>query len=172
LLFVVLAIAALAVPASAAGVDPARLVLQRSDVPAGFRLDRDKSGPRTNAAAAQSNPALRSLFARAERTGGYVAEYQRGDLNITSRADLFRRREGAGMLFTYFDRVMRNQGVIRNKVEVGTEARIYSAPALELALIAWRRGRVFASLATTGLPRAKALALAHTQDRRIAKALR
>ena len=172
LLILVLAAAALAVPASAAEIEPSRLVLHRADVPAGFQLDRAKSGPRTNAADARANPALRSLFARAGRIAGYVADYKRGDHDINSRADLFRAPKGAGMLFAYFDRMMRSQGVIRSEASLGAQARVYSAPALGLALYAWRRGPVFAGLATTGLPRAQALKLARAQDRRIAAALR
>lgn len=55
-----MAILLVAVPASAADVDPQLLVVRQADVPARFQLDRDESGVRTNAREAKSGPEARA----------------------------------------------------------------------------------------------------------------
>ena len=175
-LFLLTSVVALLLAASAFGaeVDPARLVLQRSDAPAGFRLDPSNSGPSSNAHELSANKEIGQRLLGAGRVTGYIAEFQRGDLGINSRADLFRATSGAHNVLLYFDRELRTEGIKglrRSRVDLGSEAWVYAGPPGTMAVAAWRHGRVVAALATIGLSRAKTLDLARAQDRGIAASL-
>jgi hypothetical protein len=174
LLLIPLVGAVLAGSATAAEVNPARLVLQRTDVPAGFRLDAQNSGPSSNAHERSADLEQGRLFIRAGRVSGYIAEYKRSDLGVNSRVDLYRAPSGAHTVLWYFDRVLRTEGIKglrRSPVDLGSEAWVHAGPSGTLAVVVWRRGRVVAGLATIGLTRPATLRLARAQDRRIATAL-
>jgi hypothetical protein len=60
-----------ALPASAASVDPKALVIRPSDVPAGYVLQRSESGLRTNEQEAKESPEAARVFRRFGRVTGY-----------------------------------------------------------------------------------------------------
>lgn len=175
-LFVAIAAALLvAVPASATEVDPKLLVLQQADVPAGFQLDRDESGVRTNAGEAKSGPEARALIARAGRVTGYEASWSKESITLQSRVDLCERSAGARVVFDYIEDGMKLAGIKglrREPAGIGSESWVYWAGPRGLTLVAWRHGRVFAGIVGLGLTKARALALARVQQRRITAALR
>lgn len=163
----------LALPAAAAEIDPRALVDNR-DVPAGFRLDRDESGIRSNAAEAKNDPRLPTLFRRWGRLTGYEVEYDRGMATIRARADVFRRPAGARQLLDWYDREVRKAGLKdfrRTAARVGAEGWIYRAEFPTAAtIVVWRHGRVFAGVLGEGVTHERTLELARAQQRRIAAA--
>ena len=177
-----LAAAALATPASAASVDTRLLVLQKSDVPTGFRLDRHASGYRTNAVLARGNPQTQSLLAKSGRVAGYSAQYEKGTAAILSAAHLFRGSAGAHVFLAAqnaeqralnAERIKRRVPAYRHEAPaLGDEASLYrSSQAPKVTLILWRSGRAVATLTTWGLGRDRTVALARAQQRRIENAL-
>lgn len=176
LIVILLAFVVIAVPASAAGVDPKVLVLSQVDVPAGFRLDRSETGVRSNATEARNDPRLPALFRRWGRVTGYESGFDRGPATIGSRADVFRSARGAGELVSWFDREVRKagmRGLRRGRVEIGAGGWLYRGPSpTPFALVVWREGRVFAGVVLTGASPRLTLTLARTQQRRIVTALR
>lgn len=167
----------LALPASAAELDPKLLVLSPADVPAGFELDRDDSGLRSNEQEAKSDRRLRGLFRRWERVTGYETEYDRREASISSRADLFRKPKGARLVLAFFvDEFEKSgvQGLRRSPLRIGAKGWLYGAQPVSspFNIVIWRHDRAFAGIAVFGLPRPQTLALARAQQRRIAAALR
>lgn len=164
------------VPLASAAPSPQELVLRQADVPAGFRLDPAESGVRSNAREIEASPQLRPLFARWNRVTGYEATFERkGDSSeISARADLFRRAAGARSLLVWFDRELRKASPVplrRTAVPIGAGGWAYTGTAV--TLVVWRSGRVFAGVSGEGaVTKARTLALARMQQRRIAAALR
>ena len=174
---VVAALALLAVPASAAQIDPAELVLRQTDVPAGFELDRDGSGLRTNESEAKGDRRLTGLLERWGRVTGYETEYDHREATLTSRADLFRAAEGAGLMMAYVIEDAKKSGIKglrRSPVRIGAQGWLYGGGSGSGAfnLVIWRDRRVFAGIVAFGVPKARMLALSRAQQRRIAAALR
>lgn len=175
---VVAALALLAVPASAAQIPPVELVLRQADVPAGFELDRAESGLRSNATEIREHPEAR-VFVPWGRVTGYQAAYTRRTRNvgtIEARADVFRASDGAHKLLVWTDRELRKAGFAgqkRARVDLGSEGWVHwaSGSGLDLSVVVWREGRVFAGVMGLGLTKDRALALARLQQRRIAATL-
>jgi hypothetical protein len=167
---------ALALPASAAEVDPRALVLRPADVPAGFRLDREDSGVRSNELEAKEYPETRAFFTRWRRVTGYQASYERRAAKIEARSDVFRTGAGAQALLDWVDREWRKAGISGQKraaIGIGTGGRIYwSGGSVKQTLVLWRHGRVFSGLNALSISRSQTLVLARTQERRITAALR
>jgi hypothetical protein len=118
------------------------------------------------------------IAARNGRIDGYVAVYDdaRGR-RVISRADLYRRQKGATNMLGVADRGMRKAGIKglrRSRVAIASGGWIYWGGSGDsaLAVVAWRHGRVFASITTAGLARATTLRVAMKQDRRMAAVLR
>jgi hypothetical protein len=177
LIAVVVALAAaLPAAASTAEVDPSRLVLRHADVPAGFQVDADDTGVRTNAREAKSEPRFKTLLQRWGRVTGYEVEFDRADASIGSRADVLRTAKGAEQMLDWYLLEVRKIGIrgfIRTQLELGDEGWMYrSRTPAQFTIVTWRSGRVFAGLGTTGLTNARTRALAQKQQRRIAAALR
>lgn len=176
LVLALLGAAVLATPVAASGVDPKALVLGPTDVPTGFRLDRDASGIRTNELEARESPETRVRFSRWRRVTGYQARYERGDSTIEARADLFRDPDGARNLLAWVDREFQRsglKGLKRARAGVGKEGWVYwGGSSLGLAVVVWRYSRVWSGIGSMGLGRARVLALARLQQQRIAAALR
>jgi hypothetical protein len=174
---------ALAVPASSAELDPSMLVLRQSDVPAGFRVERDESGVRANARRARDTPELKGLFARAGRVTGYEATFGRIDRKtleiylVESHVDVLRERRGAVMVLDEFDRqarvkLGRQVTLRRSPAEVGDAGWLYRGKTTKpFAIVGWRHGRVFAVVFTLNVSPEQTLALARAQERRIAAAI-
>lgn len=164
---------ALAMPASAADVNPRALVLRQSDVPAELRLDRRASGLRTNGEESQGDRGAKAFVTRAGRIVGYVARYVHPgrDQGIESRADVFRDPKGARLMLNRFDAFWRQlaPGIPRARAGIGAESWVYSG-SID-SVVAWRHGRVFGSILGVGMTRERTLALARLQQRRIAGAL-
>ncbi len=170
------AVLLLAVSASAAEVNPKTLVLQQADVPAGFQVDRDDSGLRTNEQEAKGDRRLRGLFRRWERVTGYEMEYDRREASISSRADLFRAAEGARLVLAFFVHEFEKsgiQGLRRTPLRIGAQGWLYGGKPVSsfYNVVIWRHDRTFAGIAVFGLTRRQTLALARAQQRRIAAAL-
>jgi hypothetical protein len=172
----VLAGAILAAPVAASGVDPQLLVLSQTDVPTGFQLERGESGVRTNELEARESPETRALFSRWRRVTGYQAAYARRNGRIEARADLFRDGRGAHNLLAWVDREFRRagmKGLKRERAGVGNEGWVYwGGPSSGLAAVVWRYSRVWAGVGGMGLGKARTLALARLQQKRIAATLR
>lgn len=166
-----------AVPASAAQVDPSALVLARPDVPAGFRLERDESGPRTNEEESKNGREARELVVRSGRLSGYETRWSGRETTLNSRADLCRRPAGARIIFEFVVAEMRKSGIKglrRTPAGLGNESWIYSGSESQVSgfvLVVWRYERVFAGIVGVGLTRKVALELARKQQRRIARAI-
>lgn len=163
--------------AGATTVAPRSLVLRQSDVPASYRLNRDKSGRRTVAQDSVGYPGLRTKFVSWGRLGGYQNQFDKGDDSIASRADVFHDRSGARQMLAWFVGEMQRQGVLHlhgSKVPLGDEGVEYSFAGgdLRFTIVLWRYRRVFSIVGAGGLERARALGLARTQQRRVAAALR
>jgi hypothetical protein len=177
-LAIVLTTAALAATAGAAQVDPRLLVLRTADVPVGFVADRKDTGVRTNEGEAGSSRASRALIARLGRVTGYAAEWDRGRGNesIVSRADVFRAPTGARRYVELSASTLRRSGIAglrRSPAAIGDGGYVFhGGPAGELAWVLWRSGGVAGMVAGWGVPRSTTLALARTQQGRIAGATR
>jgi hypothetical protein len=170
-----------AAPALGAGVDPRALVVRTSEVPAGFAVDRQHTGTRTNEDEANGSAASRRFLERTGRITGYLASWDRGrgPDTITARVDLFRTRAGARMLLDrYVDEARKSgaKGLRRSSVPIGDWGWVWhtqpGAPAGDLGFVFWQSGRVVAGVAGWGISRALLLELARTQQGRIAAALR
>ena len=173
---IVVVVAAVAFPASAASVDPQTLVLDRANVPAGFRLDPKESGLRSNELEAKEFPESRAKFKRWRRVTGYQAKYLRGSSEIEARADVFRTADGARNLLEWVDLEWRKAGVTgqrRARAGIGAEGWVHWVPSSSLSytLVVWRHGRVFGGVAGRGIARESTLALAGAQQRRMAAGL-
>ena len=176
-LIAVLAALVAAPAVSGAAVDPKDLVLRPGDVPSGFWLDTKESGLRTNEREAREHPESREPFRRWRRVTGYLAEYDRRDAEIVSRADLFRNSSGARAMLRFVDREFGRsgfQGLRRAPAGVGVEGWIYTGrgSATEFTAVYWRHGRVCAAVAGIGVSKSRVLALARAQQKRVAAALR
>jgi hypothetical protein len=176
LLAVVVTFLFAAVTASAAEVDPRTLVLRQVDVPAGFELDRNGSGLRTNQSEAKGDRRLPALFRRWGRVTGYETEYDRREATLTSRADLFRTPEGSELMMAYVVEDAKKSGIKglrRSPARIGAGGWVYGGGSGSGAfnLVIWRHQRVFAGLVAFGVQKGRMLALARAQQRRIAAAL-
>ncbi len=176
LLLVTAVVLLLALPAAAAEVNPKLLVLQQADVPAGFQLDRDDSGLRSNEHEAKDDRRLRVLIRRWERVTGYETEFDRQDASISSRAEVFRTPEGAGRLVGYVVAEMKKSGIRglqRSPLRIGRDGWLYGGKdaSSTFNLAFWRHGRVFAGVAAYGVTKPRTVTLARAQQRRIAAAL-
>ncbi len=166
-----------AASASAAEVDPQLLVLRQADVPAGFALDRDRSGLRTNESESKGDRRLPGLLKRWGRVTGYETEYDHGEGTLTSRADLFRKAEGSRLMMAYVVDEAKTSGIkgIRPlPVRIGSGGWLYGggSGAGAFNLVIWRHQRVFAGLVAFGVQKGRMLGLARAQQRRIASAIR
>jgi hypothetical protein len=179
-LVVALAFAALAVPASAASIDPRLFVLGRTDVPGGYVFDWQNSMLLSRAMVDQSTNEESRLLRRLGFQGAYLATY----LNtappkwkfLHSGAYVFRDARGARA----FVRFARDAGLTPfdkrgGRVDLGDEAWVYPASSsTDGTTVVWRFRRVVAYVSGTAMARHRAVVLAHAtrQQRRIAAALR
>lgn len=170
----VLTVLAAALPAGAANVDPKSLVVGRADVPAGFRLDPDESGLRTNELEAREHPETRPLFRRWGRVTGYQARYETSDhASIEARVDLFRTVSGARGVHRWVLREMQKAGIkglVRAPAHLGSEGTLYSYG--RYVIVYWRHGRAWSALAGFEVSKNRTVAAARAQQRRMAAALR
>ena len=177
-LVVLVLLGTLTLPASAAAVDPRLLVLQEADVPPGFELDADDTGVQTNARAARGADApTRALLRRSGRITGYQADYDFDDAMIRSRVDVFRQLDGAVLVLDAAARAFDTSGIRgmrRSPLRIGAEGWVFGQPSASstLTYVVWRYDRIYAGVAAWGVGKARAIALARTQQRRIASALR
>jgi hypothetical protein len=176
MLVALLATFAVSTTALAATVDPRVLVIRTADVPAGFRLEVRSSGVRTNEQEGKEFPGAGRLFRRWGRVTGYQMIFERGESTIEARADVFRSSSGPREMLRWADRQVRLAGIRgarRSDARVGTEGFVVAvgSPPSE-AYVYWRHGVVWSALGGRGLTKARALALARLQQRRIDAALR
>lgn len=177
----VASVAALLVGAPAAAApDPSALVLRSSDVPLVYELDRDRSGPYSNARIGKSER-IRMLIARTGRVTGYQARWelvQHGSTRstITSTADLYRDEAGARLSLKLSVAEVGKAGIkgFRPRpLRIGDGGWFaYRKLSDELAWVLWRSGRVVGSVSGFGIRPVETLALARAQQKRIAAATR
>jgi hypothetical protein len=154
-------------PASASTVDPKALVLQRADVPGGYRLDETQllGNPGQGATAG-----FRDLVRRSGRLTGYYAHYVRGSREITSVAELFGRAGGAKIYFAWYERRLAREGEgARSRIAIGDGGWVYRVRSTQNStFVLWRDGRVVSSVLCHAMKdhRTLAVALARKQDRR------
>lgn len=160
-----------ALPASAARVDPKGLVLQRSDVPVGFRLDPARSG-------VVPNPEFRtpddpSFAARAGRVTGYFVQYVQpgAGSGLQSQVDLFRKPGGARMMLARVHEgwLKLARGDPWGSVRIGNGGWFFGGQ-VDTAVY-WRHGRAVGLVLGINLSKSRTIALARKQQRRIAAAL-
>jgi hypothetical protein len=174
----------LAVPASAATVDPSRLVLQQRDVPVRYLFDKDNSGTVRKFSRAVVDKDARRLVVRYGLRSASFARYTNDDpphwKYVDSSAFVFSRARGAKSYLAWFDQSVRKSGEggareRRNALDLGAEGWIYSSrsPATGTTAV-WRHGRVVATVGCRQMTghRALTLALARRQQLRIAAELR
>jgi hypothetical protein len=177
-LLTIAASAVLCGTASGATLDPRALVLREADVPTGFVLDPSESGYRSNAREAGGDAALLVRFKSWGRLNGYLAVFERQRARLESRAVVFRERRGARSVLAWYHRELVANAPApprRTPASIGDEAWVYriSSPAIgDFTLAVWRYDRVFAVVVSEGIPRARMVALARAQQRRILAALR
>jgi hypothetical protein len=162
----------------------ANLVLQSGDLPGFDQFDEGRQ------VRSDAHPGPRSDPTRFDRQDGWKARYRRGGgpdtrgpLVVESRVDAFAQVDGAERdLKAYdeeFDATAASQhGQVLVIDSIGDEARalvLVQGPAASGArtyAVAWRDGRITASVTTNGLARLRlpdALALARKQEERIAR---
>jgi hypothetical protein len=161
------------VAGAAAAVQPRMLVLQRSDVPSRYEFQPGSSGDVRSVGAPDA-------LARPGLIGGFYATYWRdgkSERTIVSAAYLYRSSAGAKAALAAVDREARHnatRSLRRLRTDLGDDAWIYTDRSRDLGTaVVWRSGRVLAVLdysSPTGHEKL-ALALARTQQRRIAAAL-
>jgi hypothetical protein len=175
------AAAVLALPASAAGVDPRLFVLRQIDVPPRYDFDEDNSllipsGARLAGVPDESAKAL----VRLGFVGGYIARYTNYGpprwRYVNSVAFVFREAKGARSYLPLMVKSGFAQGGGRaRRVNLGDEALLYSSSSRSTGTaIIWRHGRVVAYVSCSQMTEHRALALAQArkQQRRIAAELR
>jgi hypothetical protein len=177
LALLLVAASALAPISSAGTVDPARLVLRQSDVPAAYRLNPDKSGVRTTKIDSADYPELRAKYPAWGRVSGYQVTFEKANDSIVSRADVFRGRTGATKMYAWFVGEVRKQTQVHLRgttLTLGREGIAYSWKAgnARFTIAVWRYGRTFSVVGGGGLERARVLALAGVQQHRVAAAFR
>lgn len=171
----------LAAPASAAQIKPRELVLQETDLPARYVLDKDNTMAFSYAQFA-GRPDAPKIIKTSGFVAGYFAKYRNTDpprwRDISSASYLFRQPLGATRYLVWMRHALeRQQGpkFSRSRIELGAEAWAYTARSRDVgSLVLWRYGRVVALVACQEMTshRSLALSLARTQQRRIAAALR
>jgi len=163
-------------PALAASPDLGRLVLRAGDVPAGFAVVPDETGPRSNQHEWRDEPGARRVLKRAGRLTGYEARFERRTDSISSRVDLFRTAAGPRILLDYFASEMQKAGISglrRSRLAIGDGGWLYAdREGRVFTIVVWRDGRVFAAVASSGIGRTRTLSLARVQQRRVAAAFR
>jgi hypothetical protein len=97
--------------------------------------------------------------------------FERGEQTIEARADVFRTPRGAREMLRWAERQVRLSGVrgVRSRgVALGDEALAVEvgSPPVEI-YVYWREGVVWSAVGGRNLTRARALALARLQQRRI-----
>jgi hypothetical protein len=179
LLAVAGAAVAVALPVSAADLEPEVLVLRPTEVPRGYVIDRRESHKTPNEAFARS-ARVRKLVTRAGRVTGYVRVYRHHSSRlkvINAGVDLYRRPNGARRMLAFHDAEQRRhnerRGIIhaygRERARIGSESWVYwSGYPGYFVLVVWRHGRLLGAVVTWDIGRQRTLALARLQQRRMA----
>ena len=182
LLALSLGVLVVAVPASAAVVDPQALVLRQGDVPSRFTVDPRESRVTSNEF--HSRHGLGKLVARTGRVTGYRRVFRVGDSRVNviqSGVDVFRDPAGPRIMLARDDaeirRINRKVGVInaygREKAGLGSASWVYwSGYPGYYVFVVWCQGRLQGWINSWDVGREGTLKLARIQQRRMAAALR
>jgi hypothetical protein len=165
---------AVAVPASAANVNPKMFTLSQADVPSGYFFDRDNSVLLSKAAVDHASNEESRFLRSIGFEGAYFAAYLNSSPPkwrfVNSAAFVFRGASGARA----FVRAARKAGQTpftqrAVRVRLGDEAWLSEDASEPGSTVAWRQGRVAAYVSCREMVghRALALALARKQQRRI-----
>jgi hypothetical protein len=164
-------LAALVAPAASATVNPKALVLAENEAPRYYTFDANNSlafsRPRAGGTDSQSK---RLLEAGIER--GYIVRYldNRAYRYVYSTAFVFTRPAGAKRYFAQIRNSAGSHPTSRSRVDLGAEGFMYSLDAPDTGTaVAWRHGRVVASVTCAEMTRHRwlALRLARKQEQRI-----
>lgn len=174
------AAAVLALPASAAGVDPRLFALRQVDVPARYVFDEDNSLLIRRALLAGVPDESARALVRYGFVSGYLARYTNYDpprwRYVNSVAFVFRQPQGARSYMPLLVKSWFAQASGRSRrIDLGDEALLYSSGSRTTGTaVLWRYGRVVAYVSCSQMTEHRALALAHArkQQRRIAAELR
>ena len=172
-----LAAAALAATADGAALDPGRLVLRQSDVPASYTFNARESGQRTLTQDSKGFPGLKAKYRSWGHVAGYQIRFDKGNDSIVSRADVFREPAGTRQMFAWFRRQVEKQNTAIHlrwsPLAIGDAGVTYSfaGGGVRFTVATWRYRRVFSVVGGAGLARSQVLALARTQQQRTANAL-
>jgi len=177
---VLVAAAALALPASAASIQPKLLVLRAGDVPARYFFDKDNAMTLFPSDLGTSVD-RRRILARSGFVTAYVELFRNTDpprwRSINSAAYVFRSAAGARIFLAWLDKGVRKETggtVQRRPVGLGDEGWSYVSSSREDGTqVVWRVGRVLAVLGCEQMTghQGLALLLAREQQRRLATAL-
>jgi hypothetical protein len=159
-----------------ASVDPARLVLRQSDVPAPYQLNSQKSGVRTLAEDTREFPELRAKYRTWGHQVAYQVQFDHIDDNITSRVDLLRNRTGARGMLEWFVREANRQSQLHIRprdFRLGDDGMLYwwKFDQEEFTIVLWRSGRVFSIVGGGGIAKRAVIALARKQQQRVRAAV-
>lgn len=177
LLLIASALALLTAPASAA-VSPMSLVLQKADLPPGYKVLRANTGRLTNAKAAQGNRDLLRAFGEWRRFDGFSVEYDgRFKGNIASRIDLFRHARGSAAFLAWSVKATPKwAGIpfVRREPGLGDAAYVFRKDfgTSVFIVVEWRYRNVCGHVSADNLGIRRTIALARVQQRKIAAALR
>jgi hypothetical protein len=172
--------AALALPASAASVDPRLFVLHQIDVPPRYEFDEDNSLLISPADVARVPGEAGKTLARSGFVTAFYAPYTNYGppywRYVNSAAFVFRQPNGArGYLPVVVKSWFSNRRLQARRVDLGDEALLYtSSSRTSGTAVVWRQGRVVAFVGCSHMAEHRALALAQArkQQRRIASELK
>ena len=174
--------AAVIVPCALAGAtaapDPKAMVVHAGDLPRGF-VQQPHAGYVTTARAQATEARRGEDFAELGRATGYeesfVGSTQGGQVMVASTATVFKTRDGArrALAFIVRDGADPNRFVTMTSTRLGDESHLYQVLGVAFTyLIAWRTGNVLSTVEVGGAQAADAVRLGHTQQRRVATAIR
>lgn len=190
---VLLAAAGTATAGVHASIAPQQLVLRLADLPAGFSIDRNETGPRPNAVVARETSSTLVQLARWGRIGGYQATFTReptlrgllaGSLEVQSVASVYRTTRGAAASFVQSRTACRKPpfkqlsmgGHLGHEAAYCSMQRMSSGQKITVYVLLWRHGRISAAILLGGLAGVvdptEAVKLGRKQDARFARTLR
>lgn len=173
-------------PAPELTPEPKDLVLQLSDLPTGYSIDPDETGPRSLSEALEDATPEEAALIRKERVGSYEVTFNSPNLRVIScTATVYRTSDAAAQIYRRgLERVQEPVKEGEPQLEpaslddsLGDEAAAFTGESdgVSIFTILWRDRNVLALCATGGLiatDPAETVRVARAQQERIAEALR
>lgn len=166
--------------------DPKDLVAQLSDLPTGYSIDRDETGPLSLKEALEDRTPEEAVLIKAERVSGYDISFQSPNLRVIAcRVVVYRSSDGADRIFDLgndqFIEKAREQGgtaeqaSIEEKLGDETVAFTFESKSASVFVVAWREDSILALCTSGGLiatDPSETVRVSQAQQERIAAALR